>query len=196
MCRKEAAGFPDGLVLFCVCLLAEQVSERALKAMMGGKLASDKDKRGPKSLMQPEWMKGDKSAMSEVQLKELKEWDVKVKRWLEETEKEQAALAAELKKLKTDAADVRSKFHVAFVSLQRERLTAQVSAPLSLNTAPPNSLLFTTPREHSNCAENDLESHLRWLFPKRMGGFCIGPMPLLQLVGLRSIHSLAWHNSL
>ena len=51
----------------------EQLGERALKNMMGGKLATDKDKKGPKVLVQPEWMKGDRSAMSEEQLRQRQE---------------------------------------------------------------------------------------------------------------------------
>ena len=103
----------------------EQLGERALKNMMGGKLATDKDKKGPKVLVQPEWMKGDRGAMSEEQLRQLKEWEVQLKRFLEEQLKEQQVLAAELKKCKADATDVRTKFQSAFTSLQRERLTAQ-----------------------------------------------------------------------
>lgn len=102
-------------------------NERALKHMMGGKLEMDRDGNKMAELKRPEWMHGERSAMTEDQLKQIKEFEVKEKAFLEELEVQKKSLAAELKKLKGEAADCVARFDDAFARFQMEQLLARVS---------------------------------------------------------------------
>ena len=97
-------------------------AERALKMMMGGRLDRDKDKDNAADFVRPEWMSQPREALSEEQIKFMKEFEAKEKLWLEEMERQRKALETEYKKIRTDINDIRSRFDDALSELFQQKL--------------------------------------------------------------------------
>lgn len=90
---------------------ANNVFGRALEDMMDGKLSVKKDVLAEGAMVRPAWMDElDPKDMTELQLKELEEWDDKVKAHEEEQAKYRQALQIEFKKLKQDNIDAADGF--------------------------------------------------------------------------------------
>jgi hypothetical protein len=107
----------------------QDVGERALKHMMGGKLESNKADGKMTEMRMPEWMAGDRANMNEDQLKQIKEWELKKKQFDEEMDKYKKTLDAELKKLRADAKEAVVTFDESVATFY---LTTQMKAQSSV----------------------------------------------------------------
>ena len=97
---------------------------RALIDMMNGELSVKKDVLAEGDMVKPAWMdEMDPKDMTELQLKELEEWDDKVRAHAEEQAKYKQALQIELKKLKQDNEDAAKEFDAKL----RDMLKVKVS---------------------------------------------------------------------
>ena len=112
----------------------EDVMGRALIDMMNGVLSVKKDTLSDEGMVRPAWMDEiDPKDMSELQLKELDEFDDKARLFAEEQAKYKKALEMELKKLKTEtiealqAFDEKVKYMAGMkVAVQKELLTQEL----------------------------------------------------------------------
>eukprot|EP00163_Fabomonas_tropica_P014758 TRINITY_DN2681_c0_g1_i3.p1 TRINITY_DN2681_c0_g1~~TRINITY_DN2681_c0_g1_i3.p1 ORF type:complete len:1349 (-),score=493.19 TRINITY_DN2681_c0_g1_i3:86-4132(-) len=87
-------------------------AERALRQMMGGKLQESKDDRAlEEDLVKPEWMETTAPEdLTDEQKKAIKEFEEEVEKRALEKEKHRKALETELKKLKTQIAEIQEAF--------------------------------------------------------------------------------------
>ncbi len=81
------------------------LAERALKQMMGGTLASKQIDDDPFKMERPAWMDGNPKLFSDVQLKEVREFQAQEKVMLEEKAKKVAGLELELRSFKGSVED-------------------------------------------------------------------------------------------
>ena len=113
---------------------SDNVMGRALMDMMNGELSVKKDVLAEGEMVKPAWMdEMDPKDMTELQLKELEEWDDKVRAHAEEQAKYKQALQIELKKLKQDNEDAIKEFDVKIrefvkikVCVQKELLSQEL----------------------------------------------------------------------
>ncbi len=105
---------------------ADNVMGRALIDMMNGELSVKKDVLGDGDMVKPAWMdEMDPKDMTELQLKELEEWDDKVRAHAEEQAKYKQALQIELKKLKQDNEDAAKEFDVKLREMLKVKVAVQ-----------------------------------------------------------------------
>ncbi|GMH32406.1 hypothetical protein BSKO_00240 [Bryopsis sp. KO-2023] len=109
------------------------IFERALKQMMGGTLEKRTEVEDEFKLDMPEWMMGDPSAFNDEQIKEVKEFQARLKSLEDEKAKKRAALESELRTLRANIEDVCDKFdkhllevHHRFLDAQWELLQAEL----------------------------------------------------------------------
>lgn len=105
---------------------ANDVFGRALHDMMDGQLSVKKDVLAEGAMVRPAWMDElDPKDMTELQLKELDEWDDKVKAHEEEQAKYKQALQIELKKLKQDNIDAATEFDTQLTDMVKVKGAVQ-----------------------------------------------------------------------
>ena len=102
---------------------AENVQGRALMDMMNGVLSVKKDMLSEDALIRPEWMdEMDPKDMSELQLKELDEFDEKIRLIQEEQARYKKALELELKQLKQQSVDAIKSFDEKMVKMSKMKV--------------------------------------------------------------------------
>jgi hypothetical protein len=105
---------------------ADNVFGRALDDMMDGVLSVKKDLLAEGEMVRPAWMDElDPKDMTELQLKELEEWDDKVKAHEEEQAKYKQALQIELKKLRQDNLDAAAEFDKMLMDMVKTKGAVQ-----------------------------------------------------------------------
>ncbi|KAJ7513965.1 hypothetical protein O6H91_23G021000 [Diphasiastrum complanatum] len=101
--------------------------ERALQDMMGGKLEQKEEEVVIETqLEKPTWMSGNPKNFTKEQLKEIKEFEGKIKAQKEEKEKKVRAQEAEQRKLKSDIQDLMTMFDKSVMDLYNMRLMEEV----------------------------------------------------------------------
>lgn len=102
--------------------------ERALNAMMGGKLEERSEREGRKAeLVRPDWMNKAAKDMSEDEIKQTKEFDRKFAMIKDEIEKERKALETEFRKTQGDISDIVTAFDKEVSALYEAKLQADES---------------------------------------------------------------------
>ncbi|KAH7421200.1 hypothetical protein KP509_13G045300 [Ceratopteris richardii] len=103
------------------------IAERALQDMMGGKLEHKKEEVAVEvEIEKPAWMFGNPKTFTKEQIKEVKEFDAKLKAIKEEKEKKQRAHEFEMRKLKNDIQDLMTNFDNSLYELFDQRLQEEV----------------------------------------------------------------------
>eukprot|EP00899_Mesostigma_viride_P000674 jgi/Mesvir1/10607/Mv08936-RA.1 len=98
----------------------------ALVAMMGGKLEAAAESELWAALPpKPAWMLGDRDAMTEDQLREIKEFEAAQKAVEDERDKRRKQLETELRRVKDDMAAACAQFDQALDALYEDRLTLE-----------------------------------------------------------------------
>jgi hypothetical protein len=105
---------------------AENVQGRALMDMMNGVLNVKKDMLSEDALVRPAWMdEMDPKDMTELQLKELDEFDGKIRAIQEEQARYKTALETELKQLKQQSVDAIQSFDAKLVKMSKMKVLVQ-----------------------------------------------------------------------
>ena len=105
---------------------AENVQGRALMDMMNGVLNVKKDMLSEDALVRPAWMdEMDPKDMTELQLKELDEFDGKIRAIQEEQARYKKALETELKQLKQQSVDAIQSFDAKLVKMSKMKVLVQ-----------------------------------------------------------------------
>ncbi|MCO5566368.1 hypothetical protein L7F22_020045 [Adiantum nelumboides] len=108
-------------------------AERALQDMMGGKLEHKKEEIAVEvEIEKPAWMLRNPKTFTKEQMKEIKEFDAKMKTVKEEKEKKQRAHEFEMRKLKNDIQDLMNSFDASLLELFNQRLQVKSSASFSI----------------------------------------------------------------
>ena len=132
--------------------------ERALKDMMGGQLVGNGKggDAGEAVDSRPEWMEGDRSKMTDEQIKELAAWEAREAAAADEREKRVKALESELKKLSADAEEV----CIAFDSAQAGALAEHAAAEAQVAATELSLLQLAVSVERETEADAEAEVEL------------------------------------
>ncbi|KAG1655669.1 hypothetical protein FOA52_011797 [Chlamydomonas sp. UWO 241] len=101
------------------------MSERALRQMMGGTLASAADEKDPYIINKPEWMNGNPKLFNEEEAAKFKEWLAQEKAMSDERTKRVGVLESELRATRQLVDDVITKFDDGLAALLSKKLSAQ-----------------------------------------------------------------------
>lgn len=105
---------------------ADNTFGRALDDMMNGVLSVKKDVLSDEAMVKPAWMDElDPKDMTELQLKELEEWDEKVAKHEEEQALYRKSLETEYKKLKQEATEAVAAFDTKMAEMAKIKAAAQ-----------------------------------------------------------------------
>jgi WD40 repeat protein len=105
---------------------ADNTFGRALEDMMNGVLSVKKDVLSDEAMVKPAWMDElDPKDMTELQLKELEEWDEKVVKHEEEQALYRKSLETEYKKLKQEAVDAVDAFDTKMAEMAKIKAASQ-----------------------------------------------------------------------
>ncbi|KAJ3121663.1 Cilia- and flagella-associated protein 43 [Nowakowskiella sp. JEL0407] len=97
--------------------------ERALMAMMGGKLEDRSEQEEKEELVRPEWMSKPKEDLNDEEKRLIKEFEKKLAVFKEEQEKYRKALETELKKLQSSITEICDNFDRQLQQLAYLKLT-------------------------------------------------------------------------